>query len=571
MKKKPSMYSVRTMMLIIILLIPMNLVTLIMSALAVQGLVSQMKQNTEGTLRVYTSQIDAAITSAAARVTFISQDSIDSIYLASRTPERPGEHDRNMQAVVKLSNTYNDYLKENNRVGGMFSIYPEQGDQVISDNKYSFSKHREVMQEYLDAKIRDERALSRWETMQTEDSANLFYMLRFKNGYYGVWFDLNELVRALKIEDETELLAISDASGNVLYTSPSASGLIGSALPKPGTRSNDEISRYEVISASSATSGLTITRYLSLEKVMNAFPLMLRVMLVFSLLGLLALPIILYYMTRWVIRPVQKLNDAMEQVSQGNMDFRIEEGLQGSEFERMNREFNHMMEDVSRLKIDVYEQQLEKQNIRLKFLSQQIQPHFILNTLNILYSYEKDEFPLIQKMILCLSRYFRYIVNANMDEVPLKAEMDHIRNYFEIQQARYPDTFFSFVEYDEEIANCLVPPLLIQNFAENSIKHSIKIGNHINIFVIAQKYEGNKVRVRMLDTGQGIDQELIDKINVFRKTGVRQEGLGVGIQNAIERLNVLYGADTTFEITRDQPHGTRVEIVLPFKLGEDED
>ena len=484
MKKKPSMYSVRTMMLIIILLIPMNLVTLIMSALAVQGLVSQMKQNTEGTLRVYASQIDAAITSAATRITFISQDSIDSIYLASRTPERPGERDKNWQAIVKLSNTYNDYAKENNRIGGMFSIYPQQGDQVITDNKYSFSKRREVMQEYL---------------------------------------DLNEF------------------------------------------------SGYEVISTSSATSGLTITRYLSLEKVMNAFPLMLRVMLVFSLLGLFALPIILYYMTRWVIRPVQKLNDAMEQVSQGNMDFRIEEGMQGSEFERMNREFNHMMEDVSRLKIDVYEQQLEKQNIRLKFLSQQIQPHFILNTLNILYSYEKDEFPLIQKMILCLSRYFRYIVNANMDEVPLKAEMDHIRNYFEIQQARYPDTFFSFVEYDEEIANCLVPPLLIQNFAENSIKHSIKIGNHINIFVIAQKYEGNKVRVRMLDTGQGIDQELIDKINVFRKTGVRQEGLGVGIQNAIERLNVLYGADTSFEITRDQPHGTRVEIVLPLKLGEDDD
>ncbi len=55
----------------------------------------------------------------------------------------------------------------------------------------------------------------------------------------------------------------------------------------------------------------------------------------------------------------------------------------------------------------------------MRFLSQQIQPHFILNAMNILYSYEKEEYPLIQKMILCLSKYFRYVVNANTDFVKL--------------------------------------------------------------------------------------------------------------------------------------------------------
>ena len=67
--------------------------------------------------------------------------------------------------------------------------------------------------------------------------------------------------------------------------------------------------------------------------------------------------------------------------------------------------------------------------------------------------------------------------------------MNHIKNYFEIQQARYPDNFFAMVEYDEEVGDCLVPPLLVQNFAENAIKHSLKIGNSIDIIVIAQKTE----------------------------------------------------------------------------------
>lgn len=590
-KKKQSMYSVRAMMLIIILLIPMNLITLVMSVIAVRGMVSQLRENTEGTLRVYMSQIDSALTTAAVRSTFICQDNIDSIYLASRTRETEDSHDRKWQSIVKLSNSYNDYLKENGWVAGMFSVYPEQSDQVIGDNRYSFSNNRQIMQDYLDTRVSEKRALGKWECMETEDDAMLFYMSRFKNSYYGVWFDLKELVKVLKISDGDAALAFTDSEGKIVFKTAAAGQLHenlqdSGGPPEGGEGSSDPYSNvysgieklilrrsneYDEVRVSSSVSGLTLIQTLSFQRILNAFPAILRVMLLMSIAALFTLPIILFYMTKWVVQPVRKLNDAMEQISQGNMNYRIEEGLPGSEFERINREFNHTMEEVSRLKIDVYEQELEKQEIRLKFLSQQIQPHFILNTLNILYSYEQDEFPLIQKMILCLSRYFRYIVNANRDEVPLKAEMEHIRNYFEIQQARYPDTFFAFVEYDETIAGCMVPPLLIQNFAENSIKHSIKIGNHINIFVIAQPYGENKVQIRMLDTGQGIDQELIDRINIFRKTGVRQEGLGVGIQNAIERLNVLYGVDTEFSISRDEPHGTRIEIILPLKIGEEEE
>jgi len=241
------------------------------------------------------------------------------------------------------------------------------------------------------------------------------------------------------------------------------------------------------------------------------------------------------------------------------------------EFTQINKSFNRMMDQVSDLKIHVYEVQLEKQQIKMKFLSQQIQPHFILNTLNILYSYEQEEYPLIQKMILLLSRYFRYIVNANSDFVTLKEEMDHIRNYFDIQQVRYPETFFAMVEYAEEIEDCLVPPLLIQNFAENSIKHSIRIGNHIDIFVIAQKYDEEHLRIRMLDTGEGINETTLKKIKLFQETGEHQPGLGIGIQNAIERLKVLYGLNTSFEIGRDEPHGTRISIILPIHHAEDED
>ena len=185
-----------------------------------------------------------------------------------------------------------------------------------------------------------------------------------------------------------------------------------------------------------------------------------------------------------------------------------------------------MMEQVKTLKIDVYEKELEKKDIMMRYLSQQIQPHFVLNAMNILYSYEPEEYELSQKMILYISRYFRYIVNTNEEFVTLSMEMNHIRNYFEIQKARFPGLFYSIVEYDEDLRNALIPPLLVQNFAEDSIKHSLKIGNKITIFVITDVIEGDdgekKMRIRLVDTGEGMPGEVLSEIEAFKRTGERQ-------------------------------------------------
>ncbi|MBQ1290511.1 MAG: histidine kinase [Lachnospiraceae bacterium] len=568
MKKKPAqeLYTVRLMMLIICILIPMNVITIVLSILSVQGLVSRMRQNTQGTLEVYASQIDSNLKSAAVRSRYISTENQYFIYLDGQSSKKETNTDEQWHAVIKLFSEYQDYARENPIIGGLCAVFPGSGVQVIKDNRYSFSSDKESMQAYLDERIREERNLTRWECQKVGAHTRLFYLSKYRGSYSGAWFDLDDMTRQIGIMDSEEMTLFTDAEGQVVLANAGFEDIVGT-LTDPEHPALG--SGYDAVSARSAESGIYILRGISTQRVLRAFPNLIRVMLVLSLIAMMALPVILFYMNRWIIRPVRKLNDAMEEISRGNMEYRIEEESSGSEFERMNREFNRMMEEVSSLKINVYEEQLEKQDIRLKFLSQQIQPHFILNTLNILYSYEQDEYALSQKMILCLSRYFRYIVNASQDAVPLRAEMEHIRNYFEIQQARYPDTFFAFVECDESIASCLVPPLLIQNFAENAIKHSLKIGNQIDIFVIAQPLGEDRIRIRVLDTGQGIAPEIVEKINEFRRTGMRQEGLGIGIQNAIERLSVLYGADTTFEIDRDEPHGTRIEIVLPLRRGED--
>lgn len=424
--------------------------------------------------------------------------------------------------------------------------------------------YKTALTEYIQSRIdaKDVPLVGTWEIVQLDEEPILILMSNYKNAYFGAWIDLKELANTLNLKDSSDgiIKMLTDDEGNVLYVNQSDIKKIDLA---DTSRRYDGVN-YVLVKAASRYVNLEIVQIMPKSQITKTLPLMIRVLQFASIMALTILPIIMFFMQKWIVHPINSLSRAMEKIEAGDMEVRIKEGSSGSEFEQINRNFNHMMDEVSNLKINVYEEKLEKQQIKMRFLSQQIQPNFILNAMNILYSYEKEEYSLIQKMILCLSKYFRYVVNANTDFVELSQEMDHIKNYFEIQQARYPDTFFAMVEYDEEVGDCLVPPLLVQNFAENAIKHSLKIGNTIDIIVIAQKTEDNCIRIRLSDTGEGISDELLRKVDMFRKTKEQQEGLGVGIQNAIERLDILYDGVSKFRITKEKPHGTRVEIIVPM-------
>ena len=88
-----------------------------------------------------------------------------------------------------------------------------------------------------------------------------------------------------------------------------------------------------------------------------------------------------------------------------------------------------------------YASQLESERIRIRYLTQQMQPHFVLNTLNLVYSMEPSQYKLMQRTIQCLARYFRYVAHVSEPLVPIEAELEHVKNYFNLQQIRYPDNF----------------------------------------------------------------------------------------------------------------------------------
>ena len=99
----------------------------------------------------------------------------------------------------------------------------------------------------------------------------------------------------------------------------------------------------------------------------SEMPVFLKVMQILSIvLAIVVIPLLLYFFSRQVNRPLRRLTQAIDRIEQGDLEHRIEEGRQSNEFDQINHSFNHMMDQVKELKSDVYEKELEKKDIKMQ-------------------------------------------------------------------------------------------------------------------------------------------------------------------------------------------------------------
>ncbi len=150
---------------------------------------------------------------------------------------------------------------------------------------------------------------------------------------------------------------------------------------------------------------------------------------------------------------------------------------------------------------------------------------------------QSKNYPVILEYVRRLADYFRYALRQNGDLVPLAAEMSFVQNYLEVQKIRFPDAFTVSYAIDEGLEDALTPPLLIQNFVENSIKHGLKLGDVTEVAIEVRR-QGDAMVITVSDTGSGIAPEILEKLTngeiIENKTGRR-----IGVWNCRRRLRYL--------------------------------
>jgi len=174
--------------------------------------------------------------------------------------------------------------------------------------------------------------------------------------------------------------------------------------------------------------------------------------------------------------------------------------------------------------------QKEKLQLELNALKAQIHPHFLFNTLNNLYSLTLKNSEKASEMILKLSDIMRYVLyQANEEKVLLNKELEFISSYTELQRIRYHNRYNISFKVEGEVEEQMIAPLLFIDFVENAFKHGID-----------KRFSDGFVHIRFYINKNSVSFTLENSIGNDEQSDVKQSDAGIGLNNIIKRLLILY-------------------------------
>lgn len=287
-----------------------------------------------------------------------------------------------------------------------------------------------------------------------------------------------------------------------------------------------------------------------------------------SLLTVFIIPLALWIFRRSILQPVGRLVKTMEKIRSGNLDARADEPYASTEFRQVNDTFNQMIGEIQDLKIEGYEKQLARQKAELQYLQFQIRPHFYLNSLKSLYGMaQNNKTHEIQQLILALSNHFRYMFKDNFTLVRLRDELGHVKNYIQIQQLYTSRPYTCEIDVEEKLMDLMIPPISIQTFVENAIKHAMQPDKTLAIRIRAHMLateDGDFANITITDNGPGFPPEKLDELN-FTEPAAFGQG-HVGLQNVLMRLFIIYKGQAHVAFANDPDTGGAVcELLVPVE------
>lgn len=225
--------------------------------------------------------------------------------------------------------------------------------------------------------------------------------------------------------------------------------------------------------------------------------------------------------------------------------------------------------------------QLNKRQAQYLALQNQINPHFLYNTLESIRSEALlAGLSSVAGMTEALARFFRYTISKVENLVTVEEELQNCETYFHIQQYRFGDRLHLDIHYDEEdreeLYRCCLPKLTLQPILENSIIHGteLKIGEgHLTIEL---RKTGSRLLLQVSDDGVGMDEETLAKVNSrLGKGGLSAQmneakRTGLALVNVDNRIRLLFGEEYGLHVFSMLGMGTTVEILLPLITSDQE-
>ena len=277
--------------------------------------------------------------------------------------------------------------------------------------------------------------------------------------------------------------------------------------------------------------------------------------------------LLIRYILREIVYPMNSMAAGMNRIDQGEFTFRIEEQYGTQEFSHLKNTFNKLMDEIVNLKIQAYEKVNELKSAELKAIRLQLRPHFFLNAITTIMSLStKGKNQKIKEYVDSLSKNIRYMFKTRLHTVSIKEEIQHIENYFEMQDFKYPNCVFHYVEFPTELEEWRIPQMLIQTFIENEYKYAVSVDTPLTIFIRISKDKycsEEMLLIEIEDDGMGYPPDVLAYMN---GKGRRQENDGgrIGLWSIKHMMELMYERKGLISLSNIEPHGCLNKIWVPI-------
>mgnify|MGYP000850603673 FL=1 len=293
--------------------------------------------------------------------------------------------------------------------------------------------------------------------------------------------------------------------------------------------------------------------------------------LIIAIIGLfmvVATITIITFTSRRIANPLKALEKSMKKIEQSDF-FVVEPVAESSQKEvaSLSNSFNLMMNRIKELMDRIVVEQNAQRESELKALQNQINPHFLYNTLDsIVWLIENDKNKEASEMVVALAKLFRISISRGRNIITIKDEVEHARSYLIIQSFRYADAFKYEFDVEEEVLEYTTMKLILQPLIENAIYHGLKNRIDEGLIKVRAYREQDNVIFTVTDNGYGMKEEKIEQLyNNFQNPHLSD---GVGLKNVYLRLLLYYGKAADLKIISELDEGTTIQITIPIKRSE---
>lgn len=267
-----------------------------------------------------------------------------------------------------------------------------------------------------------------------------------------------------------------------------------------------------------------------------------------------------------IIRPILRLKNEANRVRLGDFTARVPIES-NDEISELNRKFNEMVLTIQELIEHKYKLELRERESELRLLQNQMDPHFLYNTLDMIrWTARLEKAGKTSHLIEMLSRFFRSALNKGNYVTTVQQELEFVQSYLYLQERRLGPSFRYSLFMDDSIAKAPMLKTTVQPMVENFLKHGLNKNKRDNRISVKCYAVAEEIWIDVQDNGRGIDPGKLEAIRSSLRIGRADERRSGALSNIQERLSIYFGEGYGLEIVSSTSDGTLIRMRIPNRM-----